>query len=101
MMLTSPSIKSFSVNWEWLTMWPLWWITRLAGNLICFAGGAILGWGMIQKRILVKATANVVESAEQTYVKLVTFQEKIGIAAIVVGTWVILYELALQGIFNI
>ncbi len=85
----------------WLSTWPLWWATRLAGNLICFAGGAILGWGMIQKKLLVKAPAEVVVKAEKTYEKLVSFQEKIGIAAIVVGIWVILYELVLQGIFNI
>ncbi len=86
---------------SWLGSWPLWWTTRLAGNVICFAGGAILGWGMIQKLILKKAPADVVAKAENAYLKLVSFQEKIGITAIIVGIWVILYELILQGILNI
>ncbi len=86
---------------SWLGSWPLWWATRLIGNLICFAGGAILGWGMIQKKILQKAPANVVAKAENAYLKLVSFQEKIGIAAIITGIWVVLYELFLQGILNI
>ncbi len=85
----------------WLGSWPLWWATRLAGNAVCFLGGAILGWGLIQKNILAKASEDVRAKAEESYTKLVSFQPKIGCAAIIVGIWVILYELILQRLFQI
>jgi membrane protein DedA with SNARE-associated domain len=84
-----------------ISTWPLSWITGLVGSVISFAGGSILGWGMIQKKILVKASQDVVEKADVMYKKLVSLQEKIGVLAIIVGLWATLYSLFLQRLLNI
>lgn len=85
----------------WLGSWPLWWATRLTANVLNFAGGALLGFGMIQKFLLAKAPAEAQAKAEALFEKLVKIQSKVGIACLVGGLWVILYELVLQGLFNI
>ncbi len=46
-----------------IATWPLSWITGLASSVISVAGGAILGWGMIQNKLLVKAPQDVVGKA--------------------------------------
>lgn len=84
-----------------ISTWPLSWITGLAGSVISFAGGAILGWGMIQKKLLTKAPADVVEKAEEVYKKLTSLQEKIGVIALITGAWTVLYSVILQGILKI
>ncbi len=84
-----------------IATWPLSWITGLLSSVISFAGGAILGWGMIQKKILVKAPQEVVEKAEGFYIKLVALQEKVGLFAIILGIWTVVYSLLLQGILKI
>lgn len=84
-----------------ISSWPISWITGLLSSVISFAGGAILGWGMIQKKILVKAPQDVLAKAEDFYVKLVKLQEKIGYAAIIMGIWTILYTLLLQNILKL
>lgn len=81
--------------------WPLWWITKLAGNVLNFAGGAILGFGMIQKLILSKTPSEVQEKGELLFKKLVSMQVVIGISCLIAGVWVVLYELLLQGLFKI
>lgn len=84
-----------------ISTWPLSWITYLLCAAISVAGGAILGWGMIQKKLLVKASADVVERATEVYKKLLSLQERIGFIAIIVGLWTILYSVILQGILKI
>jgi hypothetical protein len=65
------------------------WITYLANGILLLCGGAILGWGLIQKNLLAKAPDNVKAKAEESFAKLVVFQPKIGIASIIFGVWVI------------
>lgn len=85
----------------WLGTWPLWWATRLAGNALNFAGGLILGFGMIQKMVLVKLPEEAQAKALELREKLVSFQTPIGMAALIAGVWVVVYELILQGILGI
>ena len=66
------------------------WITYLVNGAILLCGGAILGWGLIQKNLLSKASADVKAKAEASFAKLVSFQPKIGILAIIFGVWVII-----------
>jgi len=66
------------------------WITYLANGVLLLAGGAILGWALIQKNLLAKAPDNVKAKAEESFAKLVAFQPKIGIIAIIFGVWVII-----------
>lgn len=85
----------------WLTSWPLWWITRLAGSVLNLGVGFLLGFGMIQKFALANAPEEAKAKAEEAHMKLVGVQVPLGFASLIAGVWVILYELVLQGIFLI
>jgi len=67
----------------------LLWLTYLANGVILLCGGAILGWGLIQKHLLAKASADIKEKSEKSFAKLIAFQPKIGGTAIIFGAWVI------------
>jgi hypothetical protein len=84
-----------------LGSWPVSWFTSLVGSIISFAGGAIVGWGMIQQKLLASANQETKEKASEVYKKLITFQEKIGIIAIITGLWTIIYSLILQNIIKL
>jgi hypothetical protein len=64
-------------------------------GLLSLLGGALLGWGLIQKYLLAKAPVDVKAKAEASFAKTLAFQPKIGIAAIVFGIWVIISSLIL------
>jgi len=72
------------------------WITYLANGVLLLAGGAILGWSMIQKYLLAKAPDNVKAKAEASFAKLVAFQPKIGIVSIIFGLWVIISAIIIR-----
>jgi hypothetical protein len=73
----------------------IFWITILVDGLLSLLGGAILGWSLIQKHLLAKAPENVKAKAEESFAKIIAFQPKIGIAAIIFGIWVILSDIIL------
>ena len=66
------------------------WITYLANGVLLLSGGAILGWGLIQKNLLARTPDAVKAKAEESFAKLVAFQPKIGITAIIFGVWVVI-----------
>ena len=66
------------------------WITYLVNGLLLLGGGALLGWGLIQQKLLAKAPDNVKAKAEESFAKLIAFQPKIGIVGIIFGLWVII-----------
>lgn len=94
-------IISAILTLSWLGSWPLWWATRLAGNVLNTAGGLILGFGMIQKFMLSRLPDDAQQKAVELREKLIGVQNKIGIIAIITGIWVIVYEIVLQGILLI
>jgi hypothetical protein len=65
------------------------WTTWIINALLSIAAGAILGWGLIQKHLLSKATEDARAKADASFKKLVSFQPKIGIICIIFGVWVI------------
>ncbi|MDR1389170.1 MAG: hypothetical protein LBJ31_04265 [Treponema sp.] len=73
----------------------IFWITVLIDGVLSLLGGAILGWGLIQKHLLAKAPENVKAKAEASFAKIIAFQPKIGVAAIVFGIWVIISAIIL------
>jgi hypothetical protein len=77
----------------------LYWLTSLVTALLCLGGGAILGWGMIQKILLAKVPDNVKEKAEASYQKILVFQPKIGIIAIIFGLWTIIWSIVFYSQF--
>lgn len=81
--------------------WPLMWATGVVASLLSTAGGAIVGWGMIQNKLLSKAPEEVVLKAEALYKKILSLQEKVGFIALITGVWTIVYTLILKGLLNI
>ncbi|WP_037571024.1 hypothetical protein [Spirochaeta cellobiosiphila] len=81
--------------------WPVQWVSSLVANIINFAGGLILGFGMIQKLMLSKLPEEAQAKAVILRDKLVGFQTKIGIVALIFGVWVILYSVLLRGIIQL
>jgi hypothetical protein len=71
------------------------WITLLADGILSLLGGAILGWSLIQKYLLAKAPENIRAKAEESFAKVIAFQPKIGIVAIIFGVWVIIANIIL------
>jgi hypothetical protein len=65
------------------------WLTYLVNAVLSVGAGAILGWGLIQKYLLAKASDDVKKKAEESLAKLVSMQPKIGIACIAFGVWII------------
>jgi len=81
--------------------WPIQWLSYLIANIINFAGGFILGFGMIQKLMLSKISEEAQAKALVLRDKIVSFQTKIGILALIFGVWVIVYTLVLRGIIQL
>ncbi len=94
-------IMSAIVSLGWLVTWPLWWVTRLVGNVLNAGVGFLLGFSMIQKYALAKANDEAKEKAEQLREKLIGIQVPMGFACVIVGIWVILYELVLYRLLGI
>ncbi len=85
----------------WLGTWPLWWVTNLAGNVLSLVLGIILGYGLIQQFALSKASDEVKAKAEAAFQKLTAMQSNLGIIGIIVGLWVLLYNIVLYNVFHI
>ncbi len=81
-------IISAILNLGWLTTYPIWWITLLAGNIISAILGFMLGFGLISKYFLSKSE-EAKEKANRLREKLAPKQGKLGIIGIIVGCWMI------------
>ena len=81
-------VISAVLNIGWLADYPIWWITLLAGNLLQFALGFMLGFGMINKLVLSKNAA-AQEKGEMLRQKLAPKLGKLGMFGTVVGVWMI------------
>jgi hypothetical protein len=66
------------------------WITMLASAALLLCTGAILGWALIQKHLLEKASDSVKAKAEESFAKIAALQPKIGLASIIFGAWAII-----------
>jgi len=77
------------LNIGWLTEFPIWWITWVAGSAIQAILGFILGYGMISKLILSKNEA-AKQKGEDLLKKLAPIQGKLGLIGVFVGIWVII-----------
>ncbi|AUP78609.1 hypothetical protein [Flavivirga eckloniae] len=71
-----------------LTLYPVWWITLLAGNIIEAVLGFMLGFGLINKFVLSKSEAGA-EKGMRLREKLAPKQGKLGILGLIVGIWII------------
>lgn len=84
------------LNIGWLSTWPIWWITLLAGNAVEAVLGFILGYGMISKLILSK-NEEMMKKGEELLAKLAPIQGRLGIIGIAVGCWMIVANLVFFG----
>ncbi|WP_299780698.1 hypothetical protein [uncultured Formosa sp.] len=79
----------FSIlNLGWITTFPIWWGTLLAGNIIQSILGFMLGFSLINKYVLSKNDA-AKEKAIILREKLAPKQGKLGLVGLIVGAWMI------------
>jgi len=81
-------IISAILNMGWLTTYPIWWITLLAGSLVQAILGFMLGFSMINKLLLSK-NEGAKQKAAALQAKLAPKLGKFGIFGLIVGAWMI------------
>ena len=87
-------IKALANTVPWIEYFTFGWLMWLVGGLLLILLGFILGYGMISKYALSKnETAK--EKGEQLMKKLIPLQGILGVAAIVLGIFMLIY-LAVQ-----
>ena len=72
------------------------WVTLIVNGLLLLCGGAILGWGLIQRKLLSRASDDAKAKAEESFAKLAAFQPKIGILAMIFGVWVFISRIIIR-----
>ncbi|WP_339848733.1 hypothetical protein [Dokdonia sp. Asnod1-B02] len=81
-------IISSILNLGWITAFPIWWVTLLAGSIIQSVLGFMLGFSLINKYVLSKSDA-AREEAMVLRDKLAPIQGKLGVVGLFVGGWMI------------
>lgn len=81
----------------WMTSWPIYWATLLAGNIVQAVLGFLLGYGTIAKLVLSK-NAEAREKAALLLAKLAPHQGRLGLAGIAVGIWTIVAEIVFHNV---
>jgi hypothetical protein len=77
-------IISAVLNISWLSSWPIWWASWLAGSVLQAALGLILGIGTLKTFI---KNPQAQQKMDETLAKLSPKQGMLGIAAIGLGVW--------------
>ena len=81
-------IISSILNLGWITAFPIWWVTLLAGSIIQSVLGFMLGFSLINKYVLSKSDA-AREEAMVLRDKLAPVQGKLGVVGLFAGGWMI------------
>jgi len=77
-----------------LAIAPFWWLSWVIGGLLQFLLGFLLGYPVINQFLLSK-NADAKEKGEQLMAKIRPIQEKLGLAGIAFGIWMILISLTI------
>ncbi len=86
---------------NWIGTWPLWWMTRFAGNIMVFITGVILSFAILHKYLSSRSTAATQIRSAEILEKLVDIQGSTAVCSISIGCWVLLYEVVLHSILSI
>ena len=81
-------VISAVLNISYLTSFPIWWITWVAGSAMEAVLGFILGYGVIAKIVLSK-NEEAKKKGEALLAKLAPVQGTLGLIGIGVGAWTI------------
>ena len=79
---------------SWLSTWPIYWATSLAGSILLAGLGLILGIGVMKTFIKQPAAQ---AKLDQTLAKVAPHQGRLGIAGVGVGVWTIVAALFFHG----
>src|SRR5207245_2806998 len=71
---------------SWIAHWPVYWATLLATGVLQLVLGLLLGVGVL-KSFIKNPTAS--QKMDATVTRLAPYQGRAGIAAIVLGAWMI------------
>ncbi len=80
------SVISSIMNLGWLSRYPIYWITYLANAVLLLALGILLGVGVLRT---FTSNEQALAKLDETVKKLSPYQGNLGIAAIIVGIWMI------------
>ena len=88
-----------SIQWiGWIGYAPIDWITYCAYSVVLTLVGFLLGFGLIQQFALKNAPAEAKAKAEEAHQKLVGLQIPLGFACLIIGAWMLVWDLVLRGI---
>lgn len=73
---------------DWISVWPIWWITWTAGSAVEAVLGFMLGYGTIAQYVFGN-NEEAKKKGEALLAKLAPIQGKLGIVGIIVGLWTI------------
>jgi hypothetical protein len=87
-------IISAVLNIGWLSHWPIWWASWLAGSVLQAALGLILGIGTLKTFI---KNPQAQQKMDETLAKLSPKQGMLGVAAIGLGVWEVVSGILFHG----
>ena len=79
----------------------VYWMTIVASQLILMCLGFIVSFGLVEKIISLKASAEAKERALALFYKLIDLQTAAGFLCLVAGIWDIIYETAIYPVIHL
>lgn len=83
-------VVSSILNLGWLGVTPLWWISYVATAVLCLSLGLLFGVGVL-KTFVKNEQAHA--KLDETVAKIMPFRSKLGLAALGIGAWTLIYSI--------
>ena len=90
-------IISAILNIGWMSLWPIYWFSWMAANVLQALLGFLLGYGMINKYLLSKSE-EAKKKGEEFLAKMAPRQGKLGLFSILLGGWLIITSIFFYGV---
>lgn len=79
----------------------VWWLSLLASDLVVLFTGFIVAFGLVERLIALKGSAEAQERAGKMFFKLIEFQTAAGFFCLVLGAWNIVYDAMIYPLIRI